>query len=538
MKKEEIEKMVKEYEKQGYLNLETLSEALERWSRQYRDRTALVDAKRRVTYGQLNENVRRLAGRFRREGLQKNDNVLVQIPNSISFMEICFALFFLGVRPVLMLPAHGERELESVAELARPVAIITVPEDLGTDYGKRALEISQKKSYIQKLFLTESREYGISVYETEDIELEELPEKPEPWDIALFLLSGGTTGTPKLIPKIHAAYLYNAAASAERCGVTGNSVYLAALSIAHDYPLCCPGMIGTLCKGGKCVISATAEADEALSWIEKERVTFTSIVPVVAAMWEEEREWNPSMDLSSLQYLLIGAAKLDRELAEKLERNFSCKILQGYGLGEGITCFTSPDDKKEVAWETQGRPISAADVIKIVDETGREVENGVSGELTEKGPYTFLGYYRAPDLNRQIFTKDGFFKTGDKAMLNADGNVVILGRVREQINRAGENIIPEEIEAFIKEWNEVKEAAVIGIPDQTLGERTCAVVVTRKRSITLAELCRFLLKQGIAAFKLPDQLVLLEGLPYINVGKVDKKKLKLLAAERGEQYAE
>lgn len=344
-------------------------------------------------------------------------------------------------------------------------------------------------------------------------------------DIALFLLSGGTTGSPKVIPKLHTAYLCNAKAAADRCQVTENSTYLAVLSIAHDYPLCSPGVLGTLSKGGKVVLSSTSTFDEALEWIEKERVTFTSIVPVIANLWVESLALEEHADVSSLDYILLGAAKLEKQLALQLMTQFQCQLIQGYGLGEGITCFTSPDDDIDTIISCQGKPISKGDEFKIVDENGTEVVQGEAGELIQKGPYTFFGYYRLPEINQLSFTSDGFFKTGDKARITEEGNIQILGRVKEQINRAGENVIPSEIESYLLEHDDIVDASVVGVADQELGERICAFVVKKDKELSLTELCQFMIENGVANTKLPDQLVYVESIPYINVGKSDKKKL-------------
>jgi 2,3-dihydroxybenzoate-AMP ligase len=528
MTRERVKKVVDEYYEKGLLEKITLGDSLKSWAEKYKDKTALVEEGGTITYEELWKESYTLALMFLKDGIRKKDNVLVQLPNSITFVKTCFALFMIGTRPILMMPSHRERELEAVSVIAEPVAIVTVKTELGIYYEKLAIDLKEKVKSIQRIYVDGEGDWGKNINQVESIDesVTHIDNPPDAYDIALFLLSGGTTGTPKLIPKIHAAYLCNGKESAKRCEVTDESVYLAALSIAHDYPLCCPGVIGTLANGGKCVLCRTSSLEEVLPWIEAQKVTFTSIVPVVAAMWTEALEWSEITDTSSLRHILIGAAKLETELARRLEESFDCKIIQGYGLGEGVTCFTSPKDSSDIAWQTQGRPISPGDVIRIVNEKGEPVSEGESGELIQTGPYTFFGYYRAPRLNEALFTKEGYFKTGDKAKLTKDGNIVILGRVREQINRAGENIIPEEIESFVRACEDIKEAAVIGLPDKELGERICVAAVKKDKEISLTKLCQFLSSQGIANFKLPDQLVYVNELPYINVGKVDKKLLK------------
>lgn len=524
---ERIKRDIEHLIERGILEHQTLGDAFYEVCKRQGERIAVVDDIQSLSFAQLWRECNRIAALFHEEGLRKGDNVLLQIPNSVEYVKVLFGLFLLGARPVLMLPDHSDVELVAVGELVRPKAIITVEEELGIRYGERAKRVAEKVSGIEKIFLDRDAEYAVSINRPcRRIMLPFDAHQPKPYDIALFLLSGGTTGTPKVIPRIHAAYLLNAKLSSKRCEVTEKSVYLAALSTSHDYPLSCPGLIGTLLAGGKCVLSKTASPEEGMEWIRREDVTFTQLVPVVAAAWVDAMQGEDQKEIPKLRHMEIGAAKLEWDLAVKLQEMFQCKVIQGYGLGEGITCFTKMDDPDEVAFQTQGTPVSSEDQIRIVDENGKEVARGEAGEVWEKGPYTFYGYYRAPERNRNLFSEDGFLKTGDKGMITTEGNLVILGRVREQINRAGENVIPEEIESFIRRWKYCKEVAVIGVDDAELGEAICAVIVKEEKEGNLEDLRAFLSTLKIARYKYPDRLVYMEKLPYVNVGKVDKKELK------------
>ncbi|MGN4126838.1 (2,3-dihydroxybenzoyl)adenylate synthase [Lysinibacillus sphaericus] len=524
-----IMKFVEHYENTGYLEPFSLADALKNWADEYKGKVALVDQTGSLTYEELYRSANFLAQGLSVKGIQKGDNVLVQLPNNMYFVKVCFALFIMGARPILLLPTHREKDISNIAKLTEPVAMIVPSSFHGYDYTLMALKVAKEQQSITLILTDEHNDNFISLQniESESCILNDrlMKHQSSYKDVALFLLSGGTTGIPKVIPKLHTAYLYNAKAAADHCHVTHDSTYLAVLSIAHDYPLCSPGVMGTLSKGGKVVLSSTSTFDEVLEWIEKERVTFTSIVPVIANLWVESLALEEQVDLSSIDYILLGAAKLEKQLALQLMTQFQCQLIQGYGLGEGITCFTSPTDDMETIISCQGRPISQGDQFKIVDEDGNEVPPGEPGELIQKGPYTFLGYYNSPDINRKSFTKDGFFKTGDKARVTNEGNIQILGRVKEQINRAGENIIPSEVETYILEHDEIKDVSVVGVPDVELGERICAFVVKKDHELALTELCKFLIEIGVAHYKLPDQLVYIDAIPYINVGKSDKKKL-------------
>ncbi|MGM7636983.1 (2,3-dihydroxybenzoyl)adenylate synthase [Bacillus sp. Hm123] len=524
-----ITKFLEHYEKAGYLESLSLADELKNWATTYKGKVALVDQTGSLTYEELYRSSNFLGQGLLARGIKKGDNVLVQLPNNIYFVKVCFALFIIGARPILLLPTHREKDIKNVAKLTEPVAMVIPSSFHGYDYQAMARKVAMEQQSITLIITDESNEEFISLRDIERQSYTQnsylMEHQSSYQDIALFLLSGGTTGTPKVIPKLHAAYLYNAKAAAEHCQVTENSTYLAVLSIAHDYPLCSPGVLGTLSKGGKVVLSSTSTFDEVLDWIEKERVTFTSIVPVIANLWVESLVLEEQADVSSVDYILLGAAKLEKQLALQLIKQFQCQLIQGYGLGEGITCFTSPNDDINTIISCQGRPISKGDQIKIVDENGDEVTQGEPGELIQKGPYTFLGYYKSPEINKISFTTDGFFKTGDKARITDERNIQILGRVREQINRAGENVIPSEVESYILEHEEIIDASVAGVADKELGERICAFVVKKDREVSLTELCKFMMENGVANYKLPDQLVYVEAIPYINVGKSDKKKL-------------
>jgi len=530
---------VERYEQLGYLRKKTLMEELEIIAEQFPHNIAVVEGNRRLTYQELLQEIEQLSIGFLSLGWQQGDRVLLQLPNTIEFITVLFSLLKIGVQPVLMLPSHREIEIDTIAKMVQPIAYICCNAHLGFQYECMAAQVIPQHKSIRYVVAVEDSTVQWPTYFTH-VTLNQLKERnytltasvsPHYRDTALYLLSGGTTGVPKIIPKIHEAYAYNALACAEKCGVTTETVYMAVLSISHDYPLCSPGILGTLFTGGTVVLCQTSSFDEAFHEIEKERVTHTSIVPTIASLWLEASEWYEDLDMSSLEVVLIGAAHIAQETAVQFIDKFQCKIQQGYGLGEGITCFTALNDPVEIVTSCQGQAISVGDAIKIIDELGREVPQGELGELVAKGPYTFGGYYQAPTLNAESFTVDYFLRTGDKARITSEGNIQIVGRVREQINRAGENVIPSEIESFLRTHPVLKDAAVIGLPDKELGERICAFLVTDGQRIERDEICSYLFHMGVAQYKLPDQVIYAERLPFINVGKVDKNKLKQIAME-------
>ena len=202
-------------------------------------------------------------------------------------------------------------------------------------------------------------------------------------------------------------------------------------------------------------------------------------------------------------------------------------------MAEGMLTFVRLDDPYDVRLETVGRPMCPDDEVKLVDDEGREVPDGEVGELAVRGPYTLRGYYRAPEHNARVFTPDGFYLSGDLMRRHPSGNFVVEGRKKDLINRGGEKISAEEIESLILSHPAVQNVACVPMPDPVLGERTCAFVVPRRgQRVTLPEIVEHLTEAGIAKFKLPERLELIDELPLSAFGKVSKVTLTKLIAER------
>jgi len=222
----------------------------------------------------------------------------------------------------------------------------------------------------------------------------------------------------------------------------------------------------------------------------------------------------------------VGGSRLNPEPARRVLAEMGPVLTQVFGMAEGLVCCTRKGDAQEVLVETQGRPVSPDDEIRVVDDDGREVPPGEIGELICRGPYTIRGYYRAEEHNRVAFTADGFYRTGDLVRLHPSGNLVIEGRKKDLINRGGEKISAEEVENLILAHPAVLNAAVVAMPDPVLGERACAYAVLHPgAALTLESLTGFLEEKRIAKFKLPERLELATEFPLSPFGKVSKQKL-------------
>jgi 2,3-dihydroxybenzoate-AMP ligase len=523
------------YRLQGYWRGETLGELLHRWRCAYGDRVALVCGPIRWTYAELDDAVDRRAAGLARLGIRSGDRVIVQLPNVAELVVLCFALFRLGALPVLALPAHRSREISYLCAFTEAVGYVIPDVHAGFDYRMLAAAVKTAVPTVEHVLVAGDSAGAagefllLSEVNADPVGLA----APDAGGVALFLLSGGTTGLPKLIPRTHEDYAYNLRASAEVCGLTAQDVYLAALPVAHNFALGCPGALGTLHAGGTVVLAANGSPDEAFALIEQEKVTITALVPPLATLWMDAAEWTEH-DLSSLRLLQVGGAKLNAEPARRVWTTLGCGLQQVFGMAEGLLNYTRLDDPENLIVSTQGQPLSPADEIRVVDDDDRDLDVGEVGHLLARGPYTLRGYYRSPEHNAIAFTADGYYRTGDLVRLTPTGHLVVEGRAKDQINRGGDKIAAAELEDQLLSHPNVRDVAAIAVPDEVLGERICAVVVPRGEAPSLSGLTAFLRERGLAAYKLPDRLEIVASLPRTGLGKISKLALvEMLAEERG-----
>ncbi|RFS82986.1 (2,3-dihydroxybenzoyl)adenylate synthase [Actinomadura spongiicola] len=519
------------YREAGHWRGETFGALLTRLAAEHADRVAVVAGTVRLTYRELDDRASRLAAGLAALGVRPRDRVVVQLPNVAEFLETAFALFRLGAIPVFTLPAHRSSEIVHLARHAEAVAYVVADEHAGFDYRTLARQVRDEVPGVRHVLVAGDAEEFTSLESVHAGADGSAFTGSAPSDVALFQLSGGTTGTPKMIPRTHDDYLYSVRASAEICGLTPDTVYLAALPAAHNFPMSSPGVFGVLHAGGTVVMAPQPSPTVAFPLIEAERVTLTGLVPPLALLWMETAK-TTSHDLSSLRVLQVGGARFADTAAARVRDTLGCDLQQVYGMAEGLVCYTRAGEPQEFHLTTQGRPISADDEVRVVDAAGNEVPPGEPGELLTRGPYTIRGYYRADEHNAVAFTPDGFYRTGDVVRRLPSGHVIVEGRVKDQINRGGEKVAAEEVENHLLTHPAVRDAAVVAVPDRFLGERTCAVVVPRGEPPTPAELRAHLRDRGLAPYKIPDRVEIVDAFPVTGVGKISKRELRRALAAR------
>ncbi|MEU0126690.1 AMP-binding protein [Streptomyces sp. NPDC006289] len=524
------------YRAAGHWRGETFGGVLSERAAAHPDRVAVVDPapeRRSWTYRELDERASRLAAGFAARGISPGDRVVVQLPNIAEFVEVVFALFRVGALPVYALPAHRETEIGYFCAFTEAVAYVVPDRHAGFDHVALASRVKERTPTLKHVFVVGSPGPHTALSEVPRTPSGTVHE-PRSDDLAFLQLSGGTTGVPKLIPRTHDDYIYSLRGSNEICGVDADTRFLVLLPAAHNFPMSSPGWLGALYAGGTAVLCPSPDPATAFPLVERERVTMTGMVPPLALVWTEAGP-GTEHDLSSLELVLVGGAKYSEAAARRLEPALGCRLMQVFGMAEGLVNYTRLDDDHETVVTTQGRPISEDDEVLLVDDAGEDVPEGGFGHLLTRGPYTIRGYWRAPEHNTRAFTEDGFYRTGDIVRRTPTGHLVVEGRAKDQINRGGEKIAPEEIENIILGHPSVHDVSVVGVADEYLGERTLAYVVLREGAEPLKPVAvkRLVRERGVAAYKVPDLVEFVEAFPQTGIGKVSKKGLRSEAAPAG-----
>ncbi|MGH9104027.1 MAG: (2,3-dihydroxybenzoyl)adenylate synthase [Acidimicrobiales bacterium] len=542
------EEMAERYRKLGYWQDRSLIDQFREVFGRFAGRVALLDGDEAVTYAEIDERSGLLARHLLDLGYGPRDRMVVQLRNTTGFVYLYFALQRIGAIPILVLPVHRRREVDQFVAIGGATGC-AVPAGAragarGFDYVAMVARIMRDRPAL-RWCLVEGAEPGSleAPFVSLDELLESEPTTPaealgavaiDPCDPAVLLLSGGTTGIPKLIPRTHNDYWYNSCLAASVCDIAEGDVLLLALPIEHNLPLACPGLQGFLLSGATVALSRSTAPAVVLPAIERHRVTHIHVVPALLIRWIDDPA-AAGHDLSSVRVIQSGGQRLQPEVRARTERLLpGCFVQENFGMAEGLIMFVRLDDPPEVRRETCGRPVCPDDELLLVDEEDNEVAPGEVGELIARGPYTLRGYYRAPQHNARAFTPDGFYRSGDLMRRHPSGSYVVEGRRKDLINRGGEKISAEEIENLVMTHPAVLDVACVPYPDAALGERMCACVVLRPgASLELGELVEHLAGFEIARYKLPERLETMGSLPLSGFGKVSKAQLSTMLAGDG-----
>ncbi|CAI2493047.1 (2,3-dihydroxybenzoyl)adenylate synthase [Serratia proteamaculans] len=519
------EALARRYRERGYWTDRPLIDIITRQAKN--DAIALIDPERSLSYRRLNQLSDRLAAALQRRGIQSGDTALVQLGNVVEFYVTFFALLKIGVVPVNALFSHQRNELNAYAVQIKPALLIADRQHglFGNDEFLTAFHAEHPSLRVVALRNQAEGEQSLTAWLEEDSG--DFVATPTPADqVAFFQLSGGSTGTPKLIPRTHNDYYYSIRRSVEICHFDVDTRYLCALPVAHNYPMSSPGILGVFYGAGLVVFASDPDAGQCFRLIEQHQINVTALVPPAVTLWLQAiEEWGGCQQLASLKLLQVGGAKLGETLAARIPAEIGCQLQQVFGMAEGLVNYTRLDDDDQHILTTQGCPMSPDDELWVADDEGNPLPVGETGRLMTRGPYTFRGYYQSPEHNAAAFDDEGFYCSGDLISLTEDGYVKVEGRQKDQINRGGEKIAAEEIENLLLRHPEVINAALVSMPDELMGEKSCAYIIATS-GLKPVVLRRHLRAEGVAEFKLPDRFIQVDTLPLTPVGKVDKKLLR------------
>ena len=523
----------------GHWTETTTNDWLEAAARAHPEKIALVDRRARLDYATYYRQASRLAARFVSLGLTAEDVVAVQLPNWNEFTVTINAAMLIGVPFCQYHSDFRSREVEFILGFTEASVLVVPREFRGFDYLTMIEELRPRLPKLQQVFVVgddvPAGYFDLSRFlDAGGVEPEIPPEtlrarRPGANQLARTAFTSGTTGNPKAVLHVHNTT--NCALRFLNRGqrITADSVLLVFLPAGLNWGLF--NVLQGIEVGCRVVFQDIFRAEEALALIERERVTHFCCAPahLVAMLNAPAFE---RYDLASVQVMMTGGASCPIEVIREVRSRLPGQLLEMYGMLEcGTQAHTLLTDDPEEVCGTVGRPVPEMG-IRVVDDLGGDVPAGSVGEILTYGPSVTIGYYNNPEVNRQSFSADGWFHTGDQGSFDDKGNLRIVGRKKEMLIRGGANIYPREIEEVLYQHPKVLDAAVVGVPDHRLGERVCACIVPKAgESMTFDELVVFL-RDKIATYKLPEFMQTLEDLPRTPTGKVQKGPLRDIAMEK------
>ncbi|WP_200894489.1 AMP-binding protein [Sphingomonas sp. SRS2] len=524
------------YIAQGAWHRSTVGDALRATAARVPQDVALVCGDERLSYAEYDEQSERLGGALLALGLKPGDRVIFQMGNAIETAIALLACFKAALIPVCTLPQHREMEIGTISRLTGAAGyFVQRRASRSFDLVGFARAMAEGHPTLRHLIVTDGLpDAGDPTIASlvRDIphaeargRLAEIAIAPD--DVLVFQLSGGTTGTPKVIPRLHGEYLGYCQAWTDMIGLKAEDPGLWALPLIHNAAMIYH-LVPALMQGRKLVLMERFDIVEFFRTIEREHVAITGSIGPIAAMILDYAD-AASHDLSSIKLFTT----LSR--ASAIEAHLNVPVVNVYGISEGALTASSPDDPVEARHNSVGRPVSPFDEFKLLaPRSDQEVPPGTAGELAFKGPSSIRGYFGSTEAS---LSADGFFRTGDlmsARTVGASTYFAFEGRIKDNIDRGGEKFGPEEVENMIVRHEAIADAKVVAMPDPVYGEKACAFIVpyAGKRSPDVDALAHFLETLGVARFKIPERIEIIDSFPLTRVGKIDRATLRRIIAER------
>jgi 2,3-dihydroxybenzoate-AMP ligase/mycobactin salicyl-AMP ligase len=512
----------------------TFGDLLDKAADVYPDKEAFVDGRSRLTFGQARDKTNRLAIGLMDLGIAPRDRVLVQLPNWNEFVFAYFAVQKIGGVAVLLIDRYRQYEIGHLVQLTGATSWIIAERYKKTDYLPIVEDVKKDHPQLKNIILARSEAPGsflsmenlIREVKLDTANLQRLAQRrPDPMEVAHMGPTGGTTGLPKVVPRTHNSLVCTMEYAAYAWEVNIHDVCFLAGPVGHDLAFT-KGLCSNLFAFGKTIFLDSTEMKEVCETIQRERVTTIVWTPTLAKRLLDF-EGLKGYDLSSLRAMHCGGSASLPEIVKGVREDLRCNFFNGYGGTEGQTTLTRANDRLETILHTVGKPTCPYDIYKVVSPDGEELPPNTSGELMIKGPGVFTGYYKAPEENATVFNEEGFFRTGDLAIIDEKGTVTLTGRIKEMINRGGESISSTEIEKLITSHPGVAFVAVIPMPDPVFGERVCAYIQPKPgANLSFEKIIAYLREKKASVLQLPERIEFVETMPFTKAEKVDKKFLR------------
>ena len=526
------DEMVRRYRRSGHWGDETFSAILERRAAAHPEREALVDRRHRVTYAELAARVDRVAAKLGALGVGPGDVVTIQLPNWVEFAYVFFALERLGAVANQIGPDFRSREVEYIIRFSESRAFVCPAGFKGFDYVRMIEELRPRLPDLELVCVLGGRGPGVvsldDIVNGEDV----VAHRPAPLgadNVMRMAFTSGTTGNPKGVIHSHNTTLSACRNLNADMAVTDRDVFLIYLPLGLNWGYLT--LVQAVMAGARAVLLDRFSSREALGLIERERVTFVPTAPASIISMLNEPDLRRA-DLSSLRVVITGGASCPIETIREFRQRVRGHLIELYGMLEtGFHTYTRLADDPEAVTGTVGKPASGLG-LRLIDEHGRDVPPGGEGEIAADGPSVHLGYHKNPAANAELFTADGWFRTGDLGQLDGAGNLRIVGRLKEMINRGGKKFFPREIEEILYTHPKILHAAIVGVPDPRLGERNCLCVIPRPGQRPALEEVVAFLRNDVATYKLPEMIEIFAELPFTPTGKIQRHVLVRQVLER------
>jgi len=525
------------YVESGELPTTGLIEELIRSFRRNAERPALCTPDGVVSYAELDGLTDRFASALVRLGLKPLDRVLFQSGNSPELVIALIGCLKAGLIPTCTLAAHREREIGYLGRHVDARAHIVQDDDPKFDLVNFAQSMAAEIPTIRNI-ISMRGERREGVVRLEDLIADEDEQTArdvvdavprDAFQVAIFQLSGGTTGVPKVIPRMQNDYLLNATLTADILGYRSDDIMFMPMPIIHNACMIC-FLMPTLLFGGAFVIAADMTPGAWAAAFRRTPPTFVGLIRALIPRLEEAL----TLEGSALEGI---RAFWSPDGARLLRSKYSKPAYAMFGMSEGMNMYCRAGDPDEALDWTVGRPMSRMDEVRLVEPgTDHEIADGEIGEMICRGPYTLSGYYNSPERNSEAFTPDGFYKPGDlmvRKLIEGRYYYAFAGRTKDVVDRGAEKINCEEVETAVSTHPAIAGCAVVGMPDPVLGERICAYVEVRGAANppSVAEMQAHLTGIGLAKFKWPERIEVIDALPLTKVGKLDKAVLRTKIAE-------